>query len=692
MVCSGTRRPTPFTRLNTTTTPEAGRYAELAMHLRDRRWRITRRWLRAVRSDPSIGQADRLTNRQLIDVLPQLYGEINAALGAAPDAVPNAQIDFDARQYGRRRWMHGYQLDELYRELDLLQISVQQVVREYFADTWLPRSVQAGAHQIIERFFSATIHGAIRQLLDEQNQRIGASLRERDRALAARQESDERLRIAAGAAGLGIFEWNAQTRDGVWENARMYEITGQPVEAGPLPDEAFMRDFMHPDDGPGFVERYRADERAHRPFHIVFRAFRIGDRALRVLEMHGRFRFDAHGAPHSFVGTLADITARANAQEALQEADRRKDVFLATLAHELRNPLAPIRNAAHVLKQSSGTLPPTIRWVQAVLERQSHHLSNLIDDLLDVSRITTGRIKLKREVLDLRDAIGRAMEINGPAAEQRRHRIFLNTQATPVPVDGDRTRLTQVLSNLVDNAIKYTDDGGDIHISATVADGRARVAVKDSGIGVAAADLPALFDLFVQAPPPSGRSRDGLGIGLFVARKLMDMHGGTISVASDGLGKGCEFSITLPLASAPLPALSGDATLAARKRAGGRRLRIMIVDDNRDAAESLALVLDMHDTRTAADGMTALELADRFDPDVVLLDIALPGMSGHEIARRLAARPLRVCPVLIALTGFSQPEDFARSRESGFAHHLVKPVSPDMLIELMRTIGTTREV
>ncbi|APR37635.1 hybrid sensor histidine kinase/response regulator [Paraburkholderia sp. SOS3] len=680
--------------------PEAGPYADLALHIRFKRWRVTRRWLRAVRSDPSIEPADRLTNRQLIDLLPQLYDEICSALTAVPNSALDARIDFDARQYARKRWMHGYQLDELYRELDLLQVSVQHVVREYFANTLSPRAEQAGAHRTIESFFSATIHGAIRQLLDEQNQRIGASLRERDRALAARQESDERLRIAAGAAGLGIFEWNAGTRSGVWENARMFEITGQPIDVGPLTNEAFMRDFMHPDDAAAFVERYRADEQAHRPFHTVFRAFRIGDRALRVLEMHGRFRYDAHGMRHSFVGTLADITARANAQEALREADRRKDVFLATLAHELRNPLAPIRNAAHVLKQDSENLPPKIRWVQAVLERQSHHLSHLIDDLLDVSRITTGRINLKREVLDLRDAIGRAMEINGPAAGQRRHRIFLNTRATPIPVDGDRTRLTQILSNLVDNAIKYTDDGGEIHIRAEVVNGRARVAVKDSGIGVAAAELPALFDLFMQATPPAGRARDGLGIGLFVARKLIDMHGGTISVASDGVGKGCEFSITLPLAGTPVPATvsPADTPLAGEHYADRRyadvperRLRILIVDDNRDAAESLALVLDMHDTRTAADGPAALALAEQFDPDVALLDIALPGMSGHEIARHLAAQSQRVCPVLIALTGFSQPEDFARSRASGFAHHLVKPVSPDALIELMHTIARTRQ-
>jgi signal transduction histidine kinase/ActR/RegA family two-component response regulator len=674
-----------------TKAPETGPYADLAVHLRLKRWRITRRWLRAVRSDPSIEQADRLTNRQLIDLLPQIYGEICAALTAVPNSALNARIDFDARQYARKRWMHGYQLDELYRELDLLQISVQHVVREYFTNTLSPRAEQAGAHQIIEGFFSATIHGAIRQLLDEQNQRISASLRERDRALAARQESDERLRIAAGAAGLGIFEWNAVTRSGVWENARMYEITGQPIDAGPVTNEAFMREFMHPDDGAAFVERYHADEAAHRPFHMVFRAFRIGDRALCVLEMHGRFRYDAHGALHSFVGTLADITARANAQEALKEADRRKDVFLATLAHELRNPLAPIRNAAHVLKESSENLPPRVRWVQAVLERQSHHLSHLIDDLLDVSRITTGRINLKREVLDLRDAIGRAMEINGPAAERRRHRIFLNTRATPIPVDGDRTRLTQVLSNLVDNAIKYTDDGGEIHIRAEVMNGRARVVVKDSGIGVAAAELPALFDLFMQATPPAGRARDGLGIGLFVARKLIDMHGGSISVASDGIGKGCEFSIVLPLVAMPVPAAADMPRAHERHARGGKRLRILIVDDNRDAAESLALVLDMHDTRTAADGPSALALAEQFDPDVALLDIALPGMSGHEIARRLAIRSQRVCPVLIALTGFSQPEDYARSRESGFAHHLVKPVSPDVLIELMHTIARTRQ-
>ncbi|MEZ0606029.1 ATP-binding protein [Paraburkholderia sp. IW21] len=662
-------------------------FRELPLHLERKRDLVTRRWLSAVLDDPAMPQAQRLTTEQLVDHLPAIYSEICDALKCQSARRASGRIERDARNYGHYRWMQGFQLDELYRELDLLRKCVQDLASDYFSNVaGRSRKLEVQAQRTIEELFGAIIHSAIRQLIQEQDQRLEESLQARDRAEAARQESEERLRIAAAAAGLGIFEWDLERGAGVWENARMYEITGQRPTDGPLSGDEFMRAVVHPDDVAELARQFDAGQVPGQQISVTFRIHRKNDQALRILELCGRFQFSDAGASHCFTGTLADITERRKAEESLREADRRKDVFLAMLAHELRNPLAPIRNVAQVMKDRRESLPSDIQWVQEVVERQSQHLSSLIDDLLDVSRITTGKIKLRMEVVDLQQTISHAVEIVRPLAEARHHRLVINPAERPVFVDADVTRLAQVMSNLLDNAIKYTNEHGEISISVRVTDSSAVIAVEDNGIGIAPGDLPHLFDLFVQVDPLTRQSSTGLGIGLSVVQSIVQMHGGDISATSAGPRRGSRFSVRLPLAKPPEP--GGDA-IGAASGSASRHLQILVVDDNRDAADSLAMVLRMnaHEVRVAENGPTALEAAAAWSPDVVLMDIGMPGMSGHDVARKLRTLPHSRDATIIALTGFGTEDDITRSSESGFARHLVKPVDPEMLLGLLNEIG-----
>jgi signal transduction histidine kinase/CheY-like chemotaxis protein len=667
--------------------PQIGPFPGLAAYLEGKRGLITRRWLRAVRSDPAIEPAGRLTTGQLVDHLPSLYEEICSVLRT--EQMTLARLYSDARKHGRDRWMRGYQLDELFRELDQFQRCVQRATREFFANTPALRSAQAAAHQLIEDLFSATILTAIRQMIDEQDRRISATIEERDRALAAQQKSEERLRMAASAAGLGIFEWNVPTRVGIWENKRMYEITGQPESRGPLSCKAFVRELCHPDDAQALIMHYMETMQHGGDFHSVFRILRIYDRAPRVVEMHGRFRSEPDGSIRSFIGTLTDITRRTVAEESLRETNRRKDAFLATLAHELRNPLAPIRNAAQILRQVRTDMPPEVEWARVTVERQCAHLTRLIDDLMDVSRISSGKIRLQREVFDFRAAVQGAVEINLPIANEHRDRINVNIPGEPVLVNGDRTRLTQVVSNLLDNAIKYSDEDTEITIDATDHDDQVQTVVSDKGIGIPASQLDRMFEAYVQLASPDGRWRSGLGIGLSVVQNLVDMHGGSVAAASDGLGSGSRFTVTLPIARAPAFGTTDPTEPASQQT---RRLRVLVVDDNRDAAESLAMILHDHEVQCAFDGEAALTVAQEFHADVVILDIGLPGISGYELARRLRALPRTANAVLIALSGFGAPEDLARSREAGCEQHFVKPVNPETLIDFLRDSAARRDL
>jgi PAS domain S-box-containing protein len=376
-----------------------------------------------------------------------------------------------------------------------------------------------------------------------------------------------------------------------------------------------------------------------------------------------------------------DITERKRSESLLREADRRKDEFLATLAHELRNPLAPICAAAELLKQAK-SLAPELRAATAILERQARQMTHLVDDLLDVSRITSGRIRLHPEPVELKELLKTVMETYRHSAETARHRVALAASAESVYVSGDRIRLTQVISNIFHNAVKFTPPGGKIEIALRTEDQQAVVSVRDNGMGVPPEMLEHIFEPFAQLDRSYERPDAGLGIGLTLAKRLVDLHGGRVEARSAGRSKGTEFVIRLPAIPAvpakPTTPHHADPELSVT-------CRVLIADDNHDAAVSLSMLLQSmgHDTRIVHDGIEALEAAELFRPDVVLLDIGMPRLDGYETARRMAGEPWAATTQIVAVTGWGQETDRQRAKDAGFHRHLVKPVDLDALREVL---------
>ena len=374
------------------------------------------------------------------------------------------------------------------------------------------------------------------------------------------------------------------------------------------------------------------------------------------------------------------LAERLKNEQALRSADRRKDEFLATLGHELRNPLAPIMNSLEILKLSGAFDDPRLMQACAVMERQVHHLNRLVDDLLEVSRITRGIIEVKKQPLDLTAIVKAAIETSRPVLENLRHQLNVDFDAEPMSIAGDPVRLTQVFANLLNNAAKYTNHGGLITVATRRENGEAVVSVKDNGIGIAPALLSQVFDMFMQVDRSTRRSQGGLGIGLTLVRSLVAMHGGTVEARSEGQGLGSEFIVRLPLIEQPAVAAAQQ-----RRMEPLPSRRILIVDDSRDGGESLAMLLRVlgAEVALAHSGRNALECVDTFKPDVVLLDIGMPGMDGYEVAGRIRANPANRHISLIALTGWGQDEDRRRSVAAGFNHHLVKPADIDQLRQLL---------
>jgi signal transduction histidine kinase/CheY-like chemotaxis protein len=429
----------------------------------------------------------------------------------------------------------------------------------------------------------------------------------------------------------------------------------------------------------------------------------------RVFAALGLVRFSP-GAPYSpadvaVAETLASRAAMAleNARlyRELQETDRQKNEFLSMLAHELRNPLAPIRNANEVIRHL-GHDPGRVRWAHGVIDRQITHLVRLVDDLLDVSRLTLGKIRLTVAPVDLKVVAAQAVEAVRPLVDQVRHQLEVTLPEGPVWVTGDSARLVQVFANLLNNAAKYTEPGGRIWLTVTAehaepsngaagAPGHVVLRVRDTGVGIAPELLPNVFELFIQATSSLDRSQGGLGVGLTLVRRLVDLHGGTVEAHSAGPGRGSEFVVRLPGARAP--GAAGPEPAAPRSGSAPERLRVVVVDDNVDGVESLADLIQMlgHEVRIAHDGPTGLAAARAFDPDIVLLDIGLPGMDGYEVARRLRREPAARA-VLVAISGYGREEDLRESQRAGFVRHFVKPVDFSTLRALFEQIqpGTNR--
>ncbi len=382
-------------------------------------------------------------------------------------------------------------------------------------------------------------------------------------------------------------------------------------------------------------------------------------------------------AERSMAETLASRAAvaldNARLYEEVQQADRQKNEFLSMLAHELRNPLAPIRNAVHVLRLQ-GDDRTRREWARDLIDRQIKHLVRLVDDLLDLSRVTRGKIQLKIEPVSVAAVAAEAVEASRPAIEARRHRLEVAVAPEPLWVNGDAARLAQILTNLLNNAAKYTDEGGRIWLTAERELQSVVLRVRDTGVGIPAEMLSAVFNLFTQADRSLDRSQGGLGIGLTLVRRLVEMQGGSVQAFSEGPGKGSEFVVRLPLLAEERP--ERIAPKAAESSLPSARCRVLVVDDHRDGGQSLAALLRLGgmEVRVVQDGPSALEAARAFRPEVVLLDIGLPGMDGYEVARRLRVQPLTRDAVLVAVTGYGRDEDRLLSRQAGFDYHLVKPV------------------
>jgi len=366
----------------------------------------------------------------------------------------------------------------------------------------------------------------------------------------------------------------------------------------------------------------------------------------------------------------------------LREEDRRKDEFLAMLAHELRNPLAPIRNSVQILRMKAADTPE-LKWAGDVIDRQVKHMSRLVDDLLDVSRVGKGKIELRRDRVPLSAAVNSAVEASRPLVEELRHQLSVSMPIEPIHLDADLTRISQVIANLINNAAKYTPPRGRIWVSVEREDGAAVIRVKDTGIGIAAHMRERIFELFTQVDASLVHSQGGLGIGLTLARRLVEMHGGTIEARSAGLGHGSEFVVRLPLApDVRSPAQPSPA--AAREEISADSARILVVDDNKDAADTMAMLLRAkgHEVCVAYDGVEGIGAASAFRPDIVLLDIGLPKLGGHDVAREIRER-FGGSVLMVAITGLGQDEDRRRSMKAGFDHHFTKPLDPAVLDRLI---------
>lgn len=437
------------------------------------------------------------------------------------------------------------------------------------------------------------------------------------------------------------------------------------------------------------VIRTRAPIRGEIPF--------TGTNGTRVYDYIFAPVLDSAGEVVAVAGTTRDITDRQAAEQALREqaaslaeSDRAKDEFLATLSHELRNPLAPLRNSLALLRRIDSENDKA-NAVRGMMERQVNHLVRLVDDLLEVSRISRGALSLRKERVQLASVVQNAVETSEPLMQAAGHQLEVHLPPEPVWLQGDPVRLAQIVANLLNNAARYSDDGGKVTVRCACEDGQAVIRVRDTGIGIDPAVLPRMFGMFSRGQRDSGRAQGGLGIGLALSRRLAEMHGGTLEGYSEGTGKGSEFVVRLPLAAA----VEEPAALAAAGEEGAslHGIAALVVDDNRDAGDSLGQVLALlgADVRVVRDGREALETFATFQPRVVLLDIGMPEMNGYEVARAIRSRYPEARTTLVALTGWGQEDDRKRAREAGFDHHLVKPAEIGELQGLLGALGSAGE-
>lgn len=505
----------------------------------------------------------------------------------------------------------------------------------------------------------------------------------------AHRDSERRLQFALDAARMGTWSWDP-IRDVAYHDARAKEILAGAAGEGtfasalerqlaPEAAERYRKGLAHIIDPASKVHQFQVELPWRRP-----------DGTWTWVEMTGEAHFEGQGAQRRVTlvtGTVVDITARKLNESALEEASRQKDRFLATLAHELRNPLAPLYYAVDLLGSESRD---EVDWARGVIERQVAHLTRLIDDLLDISRIGRGQLEVRREPVVVQDVVQAAVEASRSALDEHEQDLVVRLPPDRIVVRGDFVRLTQVVTNLLTNAAKFSPHPGTVELAVeTEPESRVRLRVKDSGIGISPEDLPHVFEMFYRGGRSIDRPHGGLGVGLYLVRSLVELHGGSVAVESEGRGRGTEFTVRLPV----------DESEAAPARAGGGReevaapigRRVLIVDDNRDSADALAKLLRLggNEVTTAYEGCAALAEAERLKPDVVLLDLGMPTIDGYEVCRRIRERQWGRDVLLVALTGWGRAEDRERTREAGFDEHLVKPVGLSDIESMLRSRSGT---
>jgi PAS domain S-box-containing protein len=532
------------------------------------------------------------------------------------------------------------------------------------------------------RTLLSSVQSAIRGR--QRQYQIRDQLRALREAEATARENERRFRSMANT--VPQLAWMADaTGSRFWYNDRWYEYTG--TSAAAMQGWGW-RDVVHPQQADHVVQTLRRSFETGSPWEDTY-PMRGKDGTFRWFLSRAQPIEDEDGRIERWVGTDTDMTDRLAIEEALRQADRRKDEFLATLAHELRNPLAPIRQAARV-SNTPGATETEKRWCHAVIDRQVEHMSLLLDDLLDISRVTRGTLALRIQPTDLRSIISVAVETARPLIDAKSHTLSVEAANDATRFFADPLRVAQVLSNLLTNAAKYTDAHGTIRLSAGYQDGRVEIRVADTGIGISAQALPNLFHMFSQIQSTMDRSEGGLGIGLALAKGLIELHGGSIEAHSAGPGHGSEFVIRVPCVA--LIESGGPDVNGADELMPIAPQRVLIADDNRDAAESLGMLLRMdgHEVIVTHDGPAALSAFRDFHPDIVILDIGMPGQNGYEVARLMREttgdKPFK----LIAVTGWGQDNDREKALNAGFDSHLTKPVDPERLTKLMQDDARSR--
>ena len=529
-------------------------------------------------------------------------------------------------------------------------------------------------------------------LFRELSNRIFPRL-QRARTQESLHQLEERTRIAVEAAEMGTWEWNLLTNEVYW-NEQHFFLFGTHPHKQPLSPDDFIR-HVHPDDLDHVQAALERTIQEKALYDVEFRAVR-DDGQIRWMNGYGRVTAEIDGQTTRLSGVMFDIDDRKRADESLREADRRKDEFLALLAHELRNPLVPIRNTLQLLRLTADDNEMVTSSVE-LMSRQVDQLVRLVDDLLDVSRISRGTVQLRLERIDLSAVVRQAADASRPLYQAGKRELTVALPSEPLYIRGDTTRLIQVVSNLLNNAAKFTDEGAKVWLSlertsSESGNQTALLRVRDNGIGIAADQLERIFDLFTQADSSLERSRSGLGLGLTLVRQLVELHGGQVTASSAGPGQGSEFTVNIPaLTELPKPQPASDTQQTAVGNGQSGR-RILIVDDNQDAAVTLAMLLKVkgYQTYTRYSGQQGIDAAGSLQPDVVLLDIGMPGLNGYDTCRLIREQPWGRAISIIALTGYGQEKDKQLSREAGFDAHLVKPVDLPILQQLLTSLPTTR--